>query len=108
MDELPNGAGTLKTLLKMSWRSLIITAAAYSHEFFSAGFLKEAERCSPFRFGFLRERQARLANRQGLYTMLFDIFLESAEGDEESQFARRAMYVSEGAIDLKTVANNQC
>src|SRR6185312_99691 len=86
MDKLPNGAGTLKALLKMSWRSLIITAVAYSHEFFSTGFLKEAERCSPFRFGFLRERQARLASRQGLYTMLFDIFLES-EGDEELQFA---------------------
>jgi hypothetical protein len=88
MDKLPNGSGTLKALLKMSWRSLIITAVAYSHEFFSTAFLNQAERCSPFRFAFLRERQARLANRQGLYTMLFDIFLESAEDDDpESQFA---------------------
>lgn len=89
MDRLPNGAGTLKELLKMSWRSLIITAVAYSHEFFSTGFLKEAERCSPFRFAFLRERQARLASRQGLYTMLFDIFLESAEGEDDEQQLRR-------------------
>jgi hypothetical protein len=81
MDELPNGAATLRALLKMSWRSLIFMAVAYSREFFSTGFLKEAEGCSPFRFEFLRERQARLANRQGLYAMLFDIFLDSAEGD---------------------------
>jgi hypothetical protein len=83
MDGLPNGDETLKALLKMSWRSLIITAIAHSHEFFSSGFLAEAERCSPFRFEFLRAQQERLASRQGLYTMLFDAFLEAREGDDD-------------------------
>ena len=35
MDRLPHGSETLKELLKMSWRSLIIGAVADSHEFFS-------------------------------------------------------------------------
>jgi hypothetical protein len=83
MDGLPNGSETLKTLLKMSSRSLIITAVAHSHEFFSAAFLAEAQCCSPFRFEFLRARHERLASRQGLYTMLFDAFLEGREGDED-------------------------
>jgi hypothetical protein len=76
MDHLPNGGTTLKDLLKMSWRSLIIRAVADSYEFFSTTFLEEAERYSPFRFGFLRARQERLAGREGLYAMLFEAFLE--------------------------------
>jgi hypothetical protein len=82
MDGLPNGDETFKTLLKMSWRSLILAAVSQSHEFFSTGFLAEAERCSPFRFEFLRARQERLASRKGLYAMLFDAFLEAREGDD--------------------------
>jgi hypothetical protein len=81
MDELPNGTTTLKELLKMSWRSLIIGAVADSHAFFSPGFLEEAERCSPFRFAFLRARRERLTSQQGLYEVLFDAFLEAPEGD---------------------------
>jgi hypothetical protein len=49
------------------------------------GFLEEAERCSPFRFAFLRERQKRLTSRQGLYAVLFDVFLETSD-DEDSEF----------------------
>jgi hypothetical protein len=80
MDDLPNGTEMLKNLLRMSWRSLIIGAVADSHEFFSSGFLDEMERCSPFRFGFLRARRERLTTRQGLYAVLFDAFLETREG----------------------------
>lgn len=106
MDELPRGDGTLKALLKRSWRSLIVTAVAYSHEFFSTEFLKQAECCSPFRFEFLRERQARLASRQGLYTMLFDIFLESAESNgKEPQLSLVKRTHMERPIDLKTAAS---
>jgi len=65
----------------MSWRSLIIGAVAESHEFFSPGFVAEAERCSPFRFEFLRARRDRLASRQGLYSSLFDAFLEDDDGE---------------------------
>jgi hypothetical protein len=75
MDELA-GSATLKSLLRMSWRSLILMAVAASHEHFSADFLAEAEQFSPFRFGFLRDRRERLAGRQGLYTMLFEALVE--------------------------------
>jgi hypothetical protein len=81
MDRLPNGADTLKKLLRMSWRSLIVGAIANSHEFFSAGFLEEAEHWSPFRFEFLRARNERLTGRHGLYATLFDTFLEARDGD---------------------------
>ena len=83
MDRLPHGAPIYKDLLKMSWRSLIIRAVADSHAFFSRTFAAEAELCSPFRFGFLRERRERLTGRSGLYVMLFDAFLE-AGGREDA------------------------
>ncbi len=76
IERLPNGTATLKALLRMSWRSLILMAVAESHEYFSQEFLREAERFSPFRFGFLQERRDKLAGRQGLYTMLFEAFVE--------------------------------
>jgi hypothetical protein len=82
MDHLPNGAKMFKKLLRMSWRSLIVGAVANSYEYFSPGFLDEAERWSPFRFEFLRTRNERLTRRQGLYAMLFEAFLEAREGDD--------------------------
>jgi hypothetical protein len=82
MDHLPHGTNMLKKLLRMSWRSLIIGAIANSHEFFSAGFLDEAERWCPFRFDFLRTRNQRLTSRQGLYAILFDALLEAREPDD--------------------------
>lgn len=84
MDHLPHGDATLKNLLKMSWRSLIIRAVADSHEFFSPVFVREAERCSPFRFEFLRERQQRVAAQHGLYGRMFEAFLNSAKGTDAS------------------------
>jgi hypothetical protein len=85
MDSLPNGTQTFKALLKMSWRSLIFGAVADSHQFFTRGFLEEAECCSPFRFSFLRARRKRLAGRRGLYTILFEAFLEAPEGDDSER-----------------------
>ena len=82
MDQLPNGSAMLKGLLRMSWRSLILMAVAESHEFFSREFLDEAERYSPFRFGFLRARRQRLTGQQGLYVMLFEAFLQPGEGED--------------------------
>lgn len=90
MEQLPNGDANLKELLRMSWRSLIIRAVADSHEYFSAMFLKEAERRSPFRFEFLRARQDRLANRKGLYAMLFDTFLEPCKHEGTTGYRLRA------------------
>lgn len=77
MDALPTGTQTLKNLMRMSWRSLIIGAVAHAHDFFSPAFLREAESRSPFRFDFVRARQKRLAARRGLYEILFDAFLET-------------------------------
>lgn len=88
MDDLPHGTRMLRDLLRMSWRSLIIGAVAESHEFFSPGFVDEAERCSPFRFGFLRARREKLSSRQGLYETLFDAFLE-ASNDGEDELPRQ-------------------
>jgi hypothetical protein len=76
MDGLPHGSATLKDLLKMSWRSLIIRAIADSREFFPAPFVRQAEKYSPFRFEFLRKRQDRIAARHGLYAHLFQAFLD--------------------------------
>jgi hypothetical protein len=78
MEQLPNGTETLKNLLKMSWRSLIIRAVADSEEFFSPAFAREAQKCSPFRFDFLRSRQQRIASRHGLYARLFEAFIEGS------------------------------
>ena len=83
MDHLPNGAKRLKELLKMSWRSLIVGAVAESHEFCSPGFVADAERYSPFRFEFLRARRERMTTRQGLYSTLFEAFLEGPDDDGE-------------------------
>ncbi len=83
MSELQNGNEMLRELLRMSWRSLIIGAIAESHEFFTPAFLEEAERCSPFRYKFLRARNKKLASRQGLYTTLFEAFLEAPDDGED-------------------------
>ena len=82
MHDLPHGTPIFKELLRTSSRSLIVGAVAESYQFFTPGFLEEAERCSPFRFAFLRERRKRLASRQGLYAALFDVFLETSNGDD--------------------------
>jgi hypothetical protein len=104
MDRLPNGTRVLKELLKMSWRSLIISAVANSSEFFSAGFLDEAERCSPFRFEFLRARRDKLASPQGLYAILFDAFLDADDGDRLPQPNVGQDYSFDLNIDAAAVA----
>jgi hypothetical protein len=101
---LPNGTRVLKELLKMSWRALIISAVANSSEFFSAGFLDEAERCSPFRFEFLRARRDKLASRQGLYAILFDAFLDADDGDRLPQPNVGQDYSFDLNIDVAAVA----
>jgi hypothetical protein len=84
MDALPHGSPELKHLQRMSWRQLIVAAVANSHQYFTPAFLAEAEQRSPFRFAFLRARNQRMANRGGLYVLLFDAFLEASEGDDSA------------------------
>jgi len=101
MEDLPNGNEMLRELLRMSWRSLIIGAIAESHQFFTPEFLEEAERCSPFHFGFLRARNKKLASRQGLYTTLFDAFLEAPDDSEDNlplPVDRRVPWIESEAI----------
>jgi len=81
LDALPHGDRALKRLLRTSWRSLIVMAVARSHRLFTPAFLEDVESESPFRFEFLRKRHKRLSGRSGLYRVLFDTFLESAEVD---------------------------
>jgi hypothetical protein len=81
IDCLPNGTPSLKGLLRMSWRSLILMAVADAHQYFSPAFLAQLEPCSGFRFKFLRERNNKLNGREALFTTLFDAFLEAGEGD---------------------------
>lgn len=80
-DALPHGDAALKNLLRLSWRSLILMAVARSHRYFTRDFLTEVEMQSPFRFTFLRARQKRLSGRRGLYRVLFESFLQSADAD---------------------------
>ncbi|MHB1937518.1 MAG: hypothetical protein ACYCOR_13150 [Acidobacteriaceae bacterium] len=98
MDDLPNGTAMLRELLRMSWRSLIIGAIAESREFFSPEFIDEAERCSPFRYGFLRARNKKLAGRQGLYATLFEAFLQAPDdGENENPLPEYRMVPCLGA-----------
>ncbi|MGO9317837.1 MAG: hypothetical protein ACLP1U_08485, partial [Terracidiphilus sp.] len=76
LECLPTGSATLKNLLRMSWRSLIIAAVANAPEFFSPAFLRELERSSPLRFAFLRARHRKLAKRRGTYVAVFNALIE--------------------------------
>ena len=100
MDRLPHGTPMLKGLLRMSWRSLILMAVAQSHRFFTSEFLAEAERRSAFRFQFLRARRDRLAGRQGLYSTLFEAFLEPRDSSDEISIppGKQAEYIPRPAV----------
>jgi hypothetical protein len=79
MDCLPNGTSVLKGLLRMSWRSLTLTAVASAQEFFSPLFVANLERSSPFSFNFQCARQKKLAGKQDLYAIIFNAFIEECE-----------------------------
>jgi hypothetical protein len=94
IDGLANGSPSLKDLLRMSWRSLILMAVADSHEFFSPAFLAQIEPCSSFRFEFLRARSNKLTGRQALFNTLFDAFLEAGEGTPNSLPSARESHLA--------------
>jgi len=81
MDRLPHGDAFLKSLLRMSWRSLIYMAVANAPEYFTEAFLEEMEPCSQFRFDFLRAKRKRFSGRRSLYRSVFDAFIESEAND---------------------------
>jgi hypothetical protein len=82
LDRFPTGTATLKALLRMSWRSLIVAAVANAPQFFSPAFLRELERSSPFRFTFLQARHKKLASRRGLYAAVFSALIDAPETGE--------------------------
>lgn len=79
MNQFPYGTATLKNLLRVSWRSIVLAALAGATEFFSPSFLDEVQCSSPFRFEFLRSRNKRLVRRNGVYAKLFNAILEETE-----------------------------
>jgi len=81
MDRLPNGDAFLKSLLRMSWRSLIYMAVANVPEYFTKAFLAELEPYSQFRFGFLRAKRKYMSGRQSLYKTIFDACTETGENN---------------------------
>jgi hypothetical protein len=83
MDRLPHGTPTLKRLLSMSWRSLILMAVANAHKFCSAAFVAELEGCCGFRFDFLRARNQKLDDRESLFPRIFEAFLEAGDGGRD-------------------------
>ncbi len=82
LDRFAAGAATLKSLLRMSWRSLIVAAVANAPEFFSPAFLRELERSSPFRFTFLKARHKKVISRTGLYAAVFNALIEAPDTAE--------------------------
>jgi hypothetical protein len=92
MDHLPNGSPSLKHLLRMSWRSLILMAVANAPSFFTPAFLTELETCSDFRFAFLRARNQKLTGRQSLFAFVFDAFVESDIDDCSVPLPRQSFH----------------
>ena len=84
LDSLPRVTPTLRTLLPVSWRSLIVEAVADAPQFFTRPFLRELEPTSPFRLKFLEKRHKQLGRRRGLYESVFDTLVESHD-DEHAQ-----------------------
>lgn len=77
MDELPHATPMLRSLLRMSWRSLIVEAVADLRPLFTRRFLRALEPTSPFRLRFLRKRHQRLTKRHGMFESLFDVLIEN-------------------------------
>lgn len=81
MDELPHATPTLRSLLRMSWRSLIVEAVADLRPLFTRRFLRKLEPTSPFRLRFLRKRHKRLTKRHGMYESIFDVLIENHDDE---------------------------
>src|SRR5262249_37303769 len=67
LGQLPDSgkrkAGGLGCLLRENCRQLIVQSVALNPDFFSNAFVERLERCSPFRFCFLKKRQKSVRER---------------------------------------------
>jgi hypothetical protein len=89
----------LKSLLRMSWRSLILMAVADVRGYCSPAFLADLEPSSSFRFKFLGERGEQLAGREAFYNVLFEAFLEGGAGERSRLPMPRTVDV--GSYDMR-------
>jgi hypothetical protein len=99
MDRMPHGSSALKSLLRMSWRSLILMAVADVRGYCSPAFLADLEPSSSFRFKFLGERGEHLAGREAFYNVLFEAFLEGGAGERSRLPMPRT--VDAGSYDMR-------
>jgi hypothetical protein len=108
MDRLPHGSSSLKDLLRMSWRSLILMAVANAPDFFTPAFLQDLESCSAFRFDFLRARNQKLTGRQSLYEFVFDAFIDSDIPDCAVRVPSESFNAShiENNVELRALATS--
>ena len=74
------GTETLRELMRRSSRSLLVRAAGQASDLYTPEYLRDLERFSPFRFGFLQECRRRLGRQTGSLARLFEAFLA---GDED-------------------------
>jgi hypothetical protein len=81
MEYMAFGSPSLRCLLRMSWRSLILMAVADVQSFCSPKFLADIEPYSSFRFGFIQARNEGLASRQAIIDVLFDAFVEAGSSN---------------------------
>jgi hypothetical protein len=103
MDQMPGGTQSMKSLLRMSWRSLILMAVADVQSYCSTAFLAELEPRSGFRFNFLSTRHETLAGRQALYDLLFDAFIEAGPADRGTLFLLREPFPSPDAHPITSL-----
>jgi hypothetical protein len=84
-ENLTGGSGILKQLLTASSRSLLIRSVACVAEYYTDGYARELESYSPFRFGFLRDRERRLSKRQKMMGQLFEMVTGSPSEYESGE-----------------------
>jgi hypothetical protein len=72
----------IKELIRTSFFMLLTRAAGEARQFYSAGYIRELERRSPFRFEYLRSRRRRFRRKHGVLERLAAAFAawEAPEG----------------------------
>lgn len=68
------GTADLKTLMRLTGAELLINAAGSAGRLFTAEYLRELERHSPFRFAFLRKRRKKLSRQRLSLGRLIEAF----------------------------------
>ncbi|HVX66714.1 MAG TPA: hypothetical protein VHA11_08940 [Bryobacteraceae bacterium] len=75
------GCQPLEELMVRSAASMFIRSIGDAAEYYTPAYVAEAEKHSPFRFGFLNARRREFERRGPLVAQLFDAFLEGEEDE---------------------------